>query len=86
MAAPPAAATSRRSTPTPTAGWRRESSPARAASARVARETVASRIGLSAVPTRAMTYSLTGVGVRSITTDPTERTGDAAAFVTAATR
>ena len=47
---------------------------------------MASRIGLSAVPTWAMTSSLTGVGVRSITTDPTEMTGDAAALVTAATR
>ena len=86
MAAPTGRGHEQEEQPAPTAGRRRESSPARAASARVARETVASRIGLSAVPTRAMTNSLTGVGVRSITTDPTERTGDAAAFVTAATR
>ena len=48
--------------------------------------TEARSIGLSAVPTFAMTSSLTGVGVRSVTTEPTERTGDAAGVVTAATR
>ncbi len=44
------------------------------------------RIGLSAVPKVRIAHSLTGVGVRSMTVDPTASTGEAAGTVRAATR
>ena len=44
------------------------------------------RIGLSAVPKVRIAHSLTGVGVRSMTVEPTASTGEAAGTVRAATR
>ena len=48
--------------------------------------TLPMRIGLSADPNCATAHSLTGVGVRSMTVEPTASTGDAAGFSQAATR
>ena len=44
------------------------------------------RIGLSALPKVAIAQVLTGVGVRSMTVEPTTSTGEAAGTVRAATR
>ena len=44
------------------------------------------RIGLSALPKVATAHSLTGVGVASITADPTASTGEEAGLTRAATR
>jgi len=52
----------------------------------VTRPTEASRIDLSAGPNFAIASSLSGVGVRSMTVEPTERTGEATGSTKAATR
>ena len=60
--------------------------PARAASTSVPTSTLPTRIGLSAVPKLATAHSFTGVGVRSMTVDPTASTGEAAGLSSDATR
>ena len=72
--------------PMPSQIRRRDRAPATAAARSVTKVTVASRIGLSAVPNRATAYSLTGVGVASMTTEPTASTGDAAGLISPATK
>ena len=57
-----------------------------AASSSVAMLTLPTRIGLSALPKVATAHSLTGVGVASITADPTASTGEEAGLTRAATR
>ncbi len=52
----------------------------------VARATEPTRIGLSAVPKVATAHSLTGVGVASMTVDPTARTGEDSGDTRPATR
>ncbi len=52
----------------------------------VPRVTEPMRIGLSAVPNWATAHSLTGVGVRSMTVDPTASTGEASGETKPATR
>ena len=44
------------------------------------------RMGLSAVPNCATAHSLTGVGVASMTVDPTASTGEASGETSPATR
>ncbi len=70
----------------PTPSRRRERTPAAAASTAVATPTEASRTSLSEVPNWAIAHSLTGVGVRSMTVEPTARTGETAGLTKAATR
>jgi hypothetical protein len=72
--------------PIPSQTLRRDSAPAAAAAIRVTSVTVASKMGLSDVPNWATAYSFTGVGVASMTTEPTASTGEAAGFVSPATR
>ena len=48
--------------------------------------TLASRIGLSFVPKFWIAHCFTGVGVASMTADPTDSTGEAAGLTKAATR
>ena len=60
---------------TPSQVRRRARTPATADASRVTTVTLPSRIGLSRVPNCATAYSLTGVGVASMTADPTARTG-----------
>ncbi len=72
--------------PAPSTKRRRATSPATAASASTPRKTDPIRIVLSLVPNCAIAHSFMGVGVRSMTWDPTASTGEAAGFVNAATR
>ena len=53
---------------------------------RVASITLPMRIGLSLVPNSRTAHSFMGVGVRSMTVDPTASTGEEAGFSAAATR
>ncbi len=67
-------------------GRLRETSPIRAAAMAVTRATLVRSTGLSAVPKWCTAHSLTGVGVASITVEPTASTGEAEGFTKAATR
>ena len=60
--------------------------PATAASSSTTNVTEPTRTSLSALPNSRMAHSLSGVGVRSMTVEPTASTGDAAGTVSAATR
>ena len=71
---------------TPSQVRRRARTPATADASRVTTVTLPSRIGLSRVPNCATAYSLTGVGVASMTADPTARTGEDAGSRRPATR
>ena len=70
----------------PTAGRRADSSPATAARRRVTTATLPMRTGLSAVPIVRTAHSLTGVGVASMTVEPTASTGEASGATKEATR
>ena len=72
--------------PAPSANRRRASIPATAESTSTPANTDPMRIGLSLVPNCLIAHSLTGVGVRSMTVEPTASTGDEAGSVSAATR
>ena len=72
--------------PAPRRNRRRASIPATAESTSTPANTDPMRIGLSLVPNRATAHSLTGVGVRSMTVEPTASTGEDAGSVRAATR
>ena len=85
-AAPAAIATRTTSRPAPRANRRRASRPATAASSSTPASTDPTRTVLSLVPKWAMAHSLSGVGVRSMTVEPTASTGEAAGSVSAATR
>ena len=65
---------------------RRATTPATAVSSRVTSITLPMRIGLSLVPNSRTAHSFMGVGVRSMTVDPTASTGEEAGFIAAATR
>ena len=67
-------------------GFVRATSPIAAAARAVTRATLPSRIGLSAVPKFWTAHSFTGVGVASMTVEPTASTGDAEGLTNAATR
>ncbi len=85
-AAAPASPTRASRSEAPRTNERCASTPATPASRSVPSSTLPMRIGLSAVPNCAIAHSLTGVGVRSMTVDPTASTGEAAGLSNAATR
>ena len=67
-------------------GRRALTTPASAASSSTTTVTEPTRIALSAEPNSRIAHSFSGVGVRSMTVDPTASTGEAAGTVRAATR
>ena len=67
-------------------GLVRDTSPITAAARTTTRVTLPNRIGLSALPKFWTAHSLTGVGVASMTVEPTASTGEAAGLTKAATR
>ncbi len=81
-----ATATSTTSNAAPYRNRRRAIIPATAARASTPSSTEPTRIGLSLVPKVAIAHSLTGVGVRSMTADPTASTGDEAGSSSEATK
>ena len=64
----------------------RDTSPIAAAARTTTRVTLPSRIGLSLVPKFWTAHSFTGVGVASMTVEPTASTGEAEGLTNAATR
>ena len=70
----------------PYANRRRASSPATAASTSTPPITEPMRTRLSLLPKRAIAHSFIGVGVRSMTWEPTASTGDDAVFSSEATK
>ena len=85
-ASTPETATSSPRMAAPIGNRRRAMTPATAVSSRVTSITLPIRIGLSFVPNSRTAHSFMGVGVRSMTVDPTASTGEDAGFSAAATR